>query len=53
MIEIAFWFLIGFVAGFVLLHFNTIDDNNTDFVIFESQEELQEICWSGLRNHKK
>ena len=53
MIEIAFWFLAGFVAGFVLLHFNTIDGSDTDFVIFESQEELQEICWSGLRNHKK
>lgn len=53
MIEIAFWFLMGFVAGFVLLWFAAIDDSDTDFVIFESQEELQEICWSGLRNHKK
>jgi hypothetical protein len=46
------WFLVGFIAGFVLLWFAAIDDSDTGFVIFESKEELDEMCWSGLRNPK-
>jgi len=46
------WFLVGFISGFVLLWFAAIDDSDTDFVIFESKEELEEMCWSGLRNPK-
>ena len=46
------WFLVGFIAGFVLLWFAAIDDSDTDFVIFESKEEFEEMCWSGLRNPK-
>lgn len=52
MINILTWFLVGFIAGFVLLWFAAIDDSDTDFVIFESEEELDEMCWSGLRNPK-
>lgn len=52
MMNLLIWFLVGFIAGFVLLWFAAIDDSDTGFVIFESEEELDEMCWSGLRNPK-
>jgi len=52
MMNLLMWFLVGFIAGFVLLWFAAIDDSDTGFVIFESEEELGEMCWSGLRNPK-
>ena len=47
------WFLLAFVFGFVLTWFSMIDDKDTDFVIFESQEELQKACWNGMRKGVK
>tara|TARA_R100000388_G_scaffold94527_1_gene82076 strand:+ start:1067 stop:1240 length:174 start_codon:yes stop_codon:yes gene_type:complete len=47
------WFLMAFIAGFVLTWYATIDDNDTYFVAFESEEELQQACWDGLRKGMK
>lgn len=43
------WFLLAFALGFILSWFSMIDDKDTGFVIFESDEELQKGCWEGLR----
>lgn len=42
-------FFLAFVAGFVTMWMITIEDDDTDFIIFESDEELQRGCWEGLR----
>ena len=47
------WFLMAFIAGFVLTWYATIDDNDTYFVAFDSEEELQQACWDGLRKGMK
>jgi len=52
MMNLLTWFLVGFIVGFVLLWFAAIDDSDTGFVIFESEKELDEMCWSVLRNPK-
>ena len=31
----------------------TIDDKDTGFIIFESEEELQKACWEGMRKGVK
>jgi len=31
----------------------TIDDKDTGFIIFESDEELQKACWEGMRKGVK
>ena len=45
-----FW--IAFVIGFLFMWFMPMDDN-TPFIVFASEEELDEMCWSGLRNPKE
>ena len=35
------WFLLAFIAGFVTMWLATIDDKDTGFIIFESDEELE------------
>tara|TARA_R100000005_G_scaffold36733_1_gene17024 strand:+ start:179 stop:352 length:174 start_codon:yes stop_codon:yes gene_type:complete len=47
------WFLLAFALGFVLTWFSMIDDKDTDFIIFDSEEELQQACWNGLRKGVK
>ena len=42
-------FILAFIAGFVTMWLSTIDDEDTGFVIFESNEELKTGCWEGLR----
>lgn len=42
---------IAFVFGFVLV-WTWTEDLGSNVVIFTSDDELQEMCWTGLR-HKK
>jgi hypothetical protein len=46
------WSLLAFVAGFAVTWLATIDSKDS-FVIFESDEELQQACWEGLRRGMK
>jgi len=32
---------------------NLVDGHDSDLIIFESEAELQEVCWSGLRHGEK
>lgn len=43
-----FYFWIAFALGFITIWLAVPDDIDT-FVIFESDEELQQACWDGLR----
>jgi len=45
-------FLLAFVAGFITTWMATIESKDS-FVIFESEEELQQACWEGLRKGLK
>ena len=40
-------FILAFIAGFLTMWL--FDDLGSDVVIFTSEEELQELCWNGLR----
>lgn len=40
--------IIAFVAGFLATWLAT-NDLGSNVVIFTSEEELQELCWDGLR----
>jgi hypothetical protein len=46
------WILLAFCAGFILTWMATIDSQDS-FIIFESEEELQQACWEGLRKGVK
>ena len=48
-------FLISLVFGmtYAWLVINLVDGHDSDFIIFESDKELQEVCWSGLRHGEK
>lgn len=41
-------FLLSFIFGFVAVWLSTPSETDT-VVIFESEEELYQICWEGLR----
>jgi len=41
-------FLVAFLAGFLTMWF-AFDDIGTEIVFFESEEELQQMHWEGLR----
>lgn len=41
-------FILAFIAGFLTLWLG-FDDLGSDVVIFTCDEELQELCWNGLR----
>jgi hypothetical protein len=45
-------FGIAFIAGFLFVWLMPMDDD-TPFLVFASQEELDQMCWSGLRNPKE
>ena len=42
------WFWLAFIAGFFSM-WMSLDDLGSNVVIFTSDEELQELCWDGLR----
>ena len=42
-------FFLAFIAGFLTMWFASMDDLGSDVVIFANDEELQELCWNGLR----
>jgi len=48
-------FLLSAVVGFTFAWFsmNLLKPEDLDFVIFDSNEELQEVCWKGLRHGEK
>ena len=48
MMSLWVYFWIAFALGFITIWFGVPDDIET-FVIFESDEELQQACWDGLR----
>jgi len=41
-------FVLAFIAGFLTMWLAT-NDLGSDVVIFTSEEELQQLCWDGLR----
>lgn len=41
-------FVLAFIAGFLTMWLAT-NDLGSDVVIFESDEDLQQMCWGGLR----
>jgi hypothetical protein len=47
------WFLLAFIVGFVTMWSATIDDKDAGFIIFESDEELYQACWEGMRKGVK
>lgn len=42
-------FLLSFIAGFIAMWLVTFDDLGTEIVFFDSEEELQQMHWNGLR----
>ena len=48
MLNLWVWFALAFIAGFFTM-WMALDDLGSDVVIFTSDEELQELCWDGLR----
>jgi hypothetical protein len=44
-------FIIAFIAGFSSVYFMDFT-NETDIIIFESQEELDRMCWEGLGDQR-
>ena len=46
-IELIVLFVLAFIAGFLTMWL--FDDLGSDVVIFANDEELQELCWNGLR----
>jgi len=51
MMKYVILFILAFIAGFLTLWLG-FDDLGSDVVIFASEEELQELCWNGLRKGK-
>ena len=49
MMKYEIMFYLPFNAGFLTMWFASMDDLGSDVVIFTSDEELQELCWNGLR----
>jgi|TARA_R100000149_G_C5868135_1_gene132536 hypothetical protein len=49
MMKYVIMFFLAFIAGFLTMWFASMDDLGSDVVIFTSDEELQELCWNGLR----
>jgi len=47
MMKYVILFILAFIAGFLTMFL--FDDLGSDVVIFASDEELQELCWNGLR----
>ena len=47
-IEIVAFSIIAFIGGFLTMWY-ILDDLGSDVVIFTNDEELQELCWNGLR----
>jgi mevalonate pyrophosphate decarboxylase len=45
-------FVLSFIAGFLTMWFWT-NDLGSNVVIFASEEELQQLCWDGLRDGEK
>ncbi len=43
--------ILAFVVAFLLTYFWPKEDRT--IVIFESREELQTMCWEGLRNQRR
>ena len=41
-------FILSFILGYFTIWLN-IPPKTDSFIIFESEEELQKICWEGLR----
>ena len=52
---IGYLFVGGMILGFIVtwIAYDVVDTEELNFVIFENDAELQEICWSGLRHTKK
>lgn len=48
MMKYVILFILAFIAGFLTLWLG-FDDLGSDVVIFSNDEELQELCWNGLR----
>lgn len=48
MMKYVILFILAFIAGFLTLWLG-FDDLGSDVVIFTNDEELQELCWNGLR----
>jgi len=48
MMSLWVYFWIAFALGFITIWLGVPDEVDT-FVIFESDEELQQACWDGLR----
>jgi len=46
-------FFLAFIAGFITMWLATIDFQDSSFIVFESEEELQQACWEGLRKGVK
>ena len=48
-------FLVSLAFGFTFTWFsmNLFKPEDLDFVIFDSSQELQEVCWKGLRHGEK
>ena len=45
-------FIIAFIAGFSTIYFMDFTDETTGIIIFESQDELDKICWEGLGDQR-
>ena len=52
MMSLWFVFMLSFIAGFITMWLATIESKDS-FIIFESEEELQQACWEGLRKGLK
>jgi hypothetical protein len=46
------WFWLAFIGGFFTT-WMALDDLGSNVVIFTSEEELQQLCWDGLRDGEK
>ena len=48
------YLFVGGMMGFIVtwVAYDVVDTEELNFVIFENDAELQEICWSGLRHTK-
>lgn len=52
MMSLWLYFWVAFALGFIVVWFSLPDDTDS-FIIFESDEELQQACWEGLRKGVK
>lgn len=53
MMNLWLYFLIAFALGFIVVWFSLPDEVDSSFIVFESEEELQQVCWEGLRKGVK